>query len=82
MHLETSSVLIRQLPVEFVKRPDNWNYAPISMSEFLSLEKPFMSSAIENYKAKGRWPTTPNPVLHMPHKGIAQLVCDIKARRK
>ena len=33
IHLETSSVLIRQLPVEFVKKPDNWNYAPLSMGE-------------------------------------------------
>lgn len=33
IHLETSSVLIRQLPVEFVKRPRNWKYAPLSMGE-------------------------------------------------
>jgi 5-histidylcysteine sulfoxide synthase len=31
IHLETSSVLIRQLPVEFVERPRNWKYAPLSM---------------------------------------------------
>ena len=28
IHFETSSMLIRQLPVELVKRPQNWQYAP------------------------------------------------------
>ncbi|XP_052271400.1 uncharacterized protein LOC127872113 [Dreissena polymorpha] len=28
IHLETSSVLIRQLPIGLVNRPDGWNYAP------------------------------------------------------
>jgi 5-histidylcysteine sulfoxide synthase len=28
IHFETSSMLIRQLPVERVKRPQNWQYAP------------------------------------------------------
>ncbi len=28
IHIETSSMLIRQLPVERVKRPENWKYAP------------------------------------------------------
>ena len=28
IHFETSSVLIRQLPVEVLKKPDNWPYAP------------------------------------------------------
>ncbi|ESN98975.1 hypothetical protein HELRODRAFT_162449 [Helobdella robusta] len=28
IHIETSSVLIRQLPVSLVKRPDGWSYAP------------------------------------------------------
>lgn len=28
IHFETSSMLIRQLPVEQVKRPENWQYAP------------------------------------------------------
>ena len=28
IHLETSSVLLRQLPVEYLKRPTNWTYAP------------------------------------------------------
>lgn len=28
IHVETSSMLIRQLPVEKVKRPSNWKYAP------------------------------------------------------
>lgn len=30
IHIETSSVLIRQLPVEFLQRPSVWHYAPIS----------------------------------------------------
>jgi 5-histidylcysteine sulfoxide synthase len=29
IHIETSSMLIRQLPIERVQRPENWNYAPI-----------------------------------------------------
>ena len=28
IHLETSSVLIRQLPVEMVSKPKGWKYAP------------------------------------------------------
>lgn len=28
IHIETSSMLIRQLPIERVKRPSNWKYAP------------------------------------------------------
>lgn len=28
IHLETSSVLVRQMPVDAVVRPDGWNYAP------------------------------------------------------
>jgi 5-histidylcysteine sulfoxide synthase len=31
IHLETSSVLIRQLPIDYVKKPANWKYAPLSM---------------------------------------------------
>ena len=30
IHLETSSVLIRQLPVQFLKTPVNWKYAPLT----------------------------------------------------
>jgi len=30
IHVETSSMLIRQLPVERVKRPSNWKYAPFN----------------------------------------------------
>lgn len=33
IHLETSSVLIRQLPVEDVSRPVGWKYAPLSTNE-------------------------------------------------
>jgi len=29
VHIETSSVLIRQLPVAMVTTPSRWNYAPI-----------------------------------------------------
>ena len=28
IHLETSSVLIRQLPIDHVQKPTNWTYAP------------------------------------------------------
>lgn len=28
IHLETSSVLIRQLPVKYLKCPPNWKYGP------------------------------------------------------
>jgi 5-histidylcysteine sulfoxide synthase len=30
IHIETSSMLIRQLPIERVKRPQNWEYAPFN----------------------------------------------------
>ena len=30
VHFETSSVLIRQLPIEALKRPEDWNYASFS----------------------------------------------------
>jgi len=39
VHIETSSVLIRQLPVAMVTAPPGWNYAPIEsglMSIFVS----------------------------------------------
>ncbi|XP_045158623.2 uncharacterized protein LOC123524473 [Mercenaria mercenaria] len=32
IHLETSSVLIRQLPVDMVRIPDGWTYAPVHSS--------------------------------------------------
>jgi 5-histidylcysteine sulfoxide synthase len=31
IHIETSSMLIRQLPIEKVQRPDNWEYAPANI---------------------------------------------------
>lgn len=31
IHLETSSVLIRQYPIEMVKRPENWRYGPFKL---------------------------------------------------
>ena len=33
IHLETSSVLIRQMPVDSVSRPIGWKYAPLTTSE-------------------------------------------------
>lgn len=30
IHIETSSMLIRQLPISRVKRPENWEYAPFN----------------------------------------------------
>lgn len=31
IHLETSSMLLRQLPIENLKRPQGWNYAPTNL---------------------------------------------------
>lgn len=31
IHIETSSMLIRQLPIERLKRPQNWEYAPANI---------------------------------------------------
>ena len=39
IHLETSSVLIRQLPVSAVSRPIGWKYAPLSTGTTLLTEK-------------------------------------------
>lgn len=39
IHLETSSVLIRQLPVEMVEQPRGWAYAPLSSGEIVCLWK-------------------------------------------
>ncbi|XP_077861879.1 uncharacterized protein LOC100373045 [Saccoglossus kowalevskii] len=36
IHIETSSVLIRQLPVEFVQIPRDWKYAPYSVGDGLT----------------------------------------------
>ncbi|XP_072919440.1 uncharacterized protein [Hemitrygon akajei] len=41
IHLETSSVLIRQLPIHLVQRPLNWRYAP-SKSGFQPLANPLI----------------------------------------
>eukprot|EP01101_Sappina_pedata_P004955 TRINITY_DN2180_c0_g1_i1.p1 TRINITY_DN2180_c0_g1~~TRINITY_DN2180_c0_g1_i1.p1 ORF type:complete len:821 (-),score=296.35 TRINITY_DN2180_c0_g1_i1:81-2198(-) len=32
IHLETSSVLIRQLPISVVRKPETWNYAPANIT--------------------------------------------------
>ena len=33
IHVETSSVLIRQLPIGSVSMPEGWTYGPTSMGE-------------------------------------------------
>ena len=33
VHIATTAVLIHQMPVEFVKKPEKWNYAPVSIGE-------------------------------------------------
>ncbi|XP_035825956.1 uncharacterized protein LOC101855341 [Aplysia californica] len=33
VHVETSSVLIRQLPVDMVSKPDGWKYGPLNAGE-------------------------------------------------
>ena len=35
IHIETSSVLIRQLPIEFLQRPSVWCYAPTNAGMYL-----------------------------------------------
>ena len=32
IHLETSSVLIRQLPIHMVSKPATWKYGPFKLS--------------------------------------------------
>ena len=46
LHFETSSVLIRQLPLKFLKKPERWSYAPcelpdnkIPRNRFISFDK-------------------------------------------
>ena len=36
IHLETSSVLMRQLPSSMVEKPDDWIYAPLSAGKGLN----------------------------------------------
>lgn len=38
IHLETSSVLIRQLPVDMVTKPEGWVYGPVKAADGESLE--------------------------------------------
>ena len=35
IHIETSSVLIRQLPIEFLQRPSVWCYAPTNTGMYV-----------------------------------------------
>jgi hypothetical protein len=37
IHLETSSVLLRQLPAEFLQKPEGWTYAPLTAGIFVCL---------------------------------------------
>ena len=37
IHLETSSVLIRQLPVDMLTKPEGWVYGPMKAGEQTSL---------------------------------------------
>ena len=43
IHIETSSMLIRQLPTDRVKRPENWKYAPYNA--YTTLENPMIKVA-------------------------------------
>lgn len=36
IHIETSSVLIRQLPVDMVTKPEGWMYAPAKCGRILT----------------------------------------------
>ncbi|RDD47828.1 Hercynine oxygenase [Trichoplax sp. H2] len=42
IHFETSSVLIRQMPVDLVTKPVNWNYGPLESSNGRVYENPFI----------------------------------------
>ena len=33
IHLETSSVLIRQLPIHMVSKPPSWKYGPLKLGK-------------------------------------------------
>ncbi|CAF0779293.1 unnamed protein product [Brachionus calyciflorus] len=39
IHFETSTVLIRQYPIELVQRPIGWTYAPFKLSSFKSIKE-------------------------------------------
>ena len=47
IHLETSSVLIRQLPIEAVQTPPGWKYAPLQLGEHLTTLSPHLLSSQE-----------------------------------
>jgi hypothetical protein len=34
IHFETSSVLIRQIPIDMVKKPDGWIYGPFKKGSY------------------------------------------------
>lgn len=50
IHFETSTVLIRQYPVELVQRPLGWSYAPFQLSK--NLEKKFLFNLKKFQKVK------------------------------
>ena len=41
IHLETSSVLIRQLPVHMVSKPPSWQYGPLKLGIKISFFNKF-----------------------------------------
>lgn len=51
IHIETSSVLIRQLPVCMVNKPDGWNYAPIQAGELEHRTFNFNTFLWETYRS-------------------------------
>ena len=60
IHLETSSVLIRQLPVEYVKKPQNWKYAPLSMGMAL-----YFCNSFVFIHAHALFAASPKSILNM-----------------
>jgi hypothetical protein len=42
IHLETSSVLIRQLPVDMVIKPDDWVYGPMKYGKCRKCKRIFI----------------------------------------
>ncbi len=58
IHLETSSVLIRELPLEFVRRPREWPEAPSSKAKFAPLNAMLsVPSGTVNLGKPADWPS-------------------------
>ncbi|XP_059153171.1 hercynine oxygenase-like [Physella acuta] len=47
IHLETSSVLIRQLPIELVVRPEGWRYGPVKSDCAVKKNKMITAASME-----------------------------------